>query len=437
MARRALRFELPGGRVVRLLRGEGEPIRDDVYEGERLFAGRLLEALRRGVLCVQDERGRPLPADAWLDWPLPDLHALRDAAYRLGAIEDEPPNEPLRCSNCDRPLPEHDPRDERDFERWYAPGDGRNPTVDGPVDASGSGARRFELRRPIRIGRGLLARHVDVRPVRVREVLPLWRALGRDEPFEPTAELVRAMGIVALGRVRDAGRIARALAACDDEAWADVERAFLDVQYSPRAFRPAVCGGCGAIEEIAAPESRELSGALPEPAARRLERQFPSFEQFGERTRRIAREVFEARGIEEVPLVIDGGTPWVDASGSPVWGTYTPRSGEAAPAGGALITIYYETFRRAWAEGRYDVDAEIRETIEHEVEHHLFDVGGGADPKDVAERDEAELILRQRLGARALRRARWSSAIRQTSKLLLFLAALAVLAVVVAAWLGR
>ena len=60
----------------------------------------------------------------------------------------------------------------------------------------------------------------------------------------------------------------------------------------------------------------------------------------------------------------------------------------AVPERPAEVTIFYRTFRAMWnEEGGYDWEAEIRETIEHELEHHVAFLTGD-DPMDEAERDE-------------------------------------------------
>jgi hypothetical protein len=127
---------------------------------------------------------------------------------------------------------------------------------------------------------------------------------------------------------------------------------------------------------------------------------FPDFDAFDAR----ARTLFEgcaggdASGpplAQSVRLIVEGGVPACDDGGEPLLGAYVPPGGDpAAPVGAAEITVYYRTFQAVWDEdGPYDWDGELRETIEHELEHH----GGwlvGHDPMDDDEREE---IARERV----------------------------------------
>jgi hypothetical protein len=64
------------------------------------------------------------------------------------------------------------------------------------------------------------------------------------------------------------------------------------------------------------------------------------------------------------------------------------------------VTIYYRTFVRIQEEeGPFDWDAELRETIEHELEHHVFHLRG-EDPMDEEERAEIEREAVRVLGHR-------------------------------------
>jgi rubrerythrin len=54
------------------------------------------------------------------------------------------------------------------------------------------------------------------------------------------------------------------------------------------------------------------------------------------------------------------------------------------------VTIYYRTFEAiAREEGPFDWEAELRETIEHELEHHLYFLRGH-DPMDEEEHAEID-----------------------------------------------
>jgi hypothetical protein len=60
------------------------------------------------------------------------------------------------------------------------------------------------------------------------------------------------------------------------------------------------------------------------------------------------------------------------------------------------VTIYYRTFEamarqagQAGQDGPFDWEGELRETIEHELEHHVYFLRGD-DPMDEAEREEID-----------------------------------------------
>jgi hypothetical protein len=121
---------------------------------------------------------------------------------------------------------------------------------------------------------------------------------------------------------------------------------------------------------------------------------FPDFDRFDDR----ARALFEHHAGDMaavVRLVVDEGVPACDDGGEPLLGAYLPPGGDpGAPVGSAEITVYYRSFAAMWDEGgSYDWEAELDETIEHELEHHAgWRVGH--DPMDDDERAE---IVRERV----------------------------------------
>src|SRR5207249_4687829 len=98
---------------------------------------------------------------------------------------------------------------------------------------------------------------ITLAPRTVGEAKPLFRALAKRR-FDVTADVVRAMGVVALGPDTDAARIAEALATCDDEAFGAVSDVFLASHYPPRLACIAFCKECGARNDVDAPYEREL-----------------------------------------------------------------------------------------------------------------------------------------------------------------------------------
>jgi ribosomal protein L40E len=230
-------------------------------------------------------------------------------------------------------------------------------------------------------------------------------------------------GIVALGAERDAGRIATALAECDDPAFFAVGDAFLGTHYVARLGAVALCEECGARNDVDAPYERECGGESERESESEGESQgaFPAFEGFAARARVLAEpRMAEIEGIE---LVVEGGTPAVDDGGEPLLGSYVPpHPGDAGtPTQAPVVTVYYRTFRAMWDEdGPYDWDDELAETIEHELEHHVSFLRGD-DPTDDEERavirDEAMRIVGKReAGRRALQGfgASWGDFLRRT-----------------------
>jgi hypothetical protein len=197
---------------------------------------------------------------------------------------------------------------------------------------------------------------------------------------------VAAMGIESLGPERDPRLIASALERCSEEAWSAIGELFLSAHYSPRLSTIALCPKCGARNDVDAPYEREfepLSGAVQSNA-----QLFTEFDAFDER----ARAFFESLARDQathLALVVDGGVPACDDGGEPLLGAYVPPGGDpSAPVGVAEITVYYRSFRATWEEdGPYDWQAELKETIRHELEHHAG-WRTGQDAMDDEERGE-------------------------------------------------
>jgi hypothetical protein len=439
-----LTLTLPSGRTVSVRRrGEGAPVADDRALGARMFSGRLVNAVASGrcEITPEGDGAQALDERALLSLRLSDYHAIRDAAWRVGAIALEPTD--LVCRNCDTPFtpaPEDAPLE--DLDRWYL--EGAEP-VAGP----------FPLPSPIVLPDGSLADEVSAHEVTVEEALPLLRAVVRSNGIRVSKAVVRALGIDALGETRDRGAMARALEDASDDAWAAIETLFLLLNYSPKASFPVVCASCGALHDVDAPPTRELEldpvaaetllgeREPREPLARDEElAPFPDEDAFAELALHIGREVYREMGVKNVELEVVFDTPPVDGSGEPLLGSYQPMT-ETDLAGyttlGFLIQVYYRTFERMYEDEPYDVPAELRETIEHEVEHHLNHLRGH-DPMDEEEREEAAREVARTFGRRAVRRAEVRAVVEEARGLGRFvLGALVVLgAIIVFLWLtGR
>jgi hypothetical protein len=221
-----------------------------------------------------------------------------------------------------------------------------------------------------------------------------------------TPAIVTAMGVVALGRERRASALVRALERASPDAFAAVIDHVHDAHYPPRLVAVHRCEACGARSNLDVPLERELPRE-PRRDARPRSRA-PDLEAFEERVRAHAEVVYAELGVRGVSLVVDDGVPACDDGGEPLLGAYTPAGvdpdlGVEHPP---EIRLYYRTFvDEARVDRSFDVDVEIRETLEHELTHHLHDLAGH-DPLDEEERraiaeDAARLVGRRELARRA------------------------------------
>jgi hypothetical protein len=350
----------------------------------------LLELLAGDVSLLEGET----PLDP-LQLPLRDFHALRGVATRLGWLAEESVD--IACRNCSRTL-SVSPCASLEIGPFLH-GELHDPELDATLDLSRAHAiPEIPLGPPALVDRG---RELTLRDVTVAQAAPLHRALRRRH-LAVSERLVRAMGIESIGPERDPRRLADALARCSEEAWTAIGDLFLQAHYLPRLCAVVLCPTCGARNDVDAPYAREFEPTAPDgpgftrPAetAESNETTFPDFDHFDERAVALFDRSAGA-ATAEVRLVVDGGVPACDDGGEPLLGSYVPPGGDpGAPVGSAEIAIYYRTFRAIWEEdGPYDWEGELRETIDHELEHH---VGWriGHDPMDDAEREE---IARERV----------------------------------------
>lgn len=420
------KLTLPSGKLVALRpakTSERAPLAR--APGAPLFA-EVEGAIAEGRLVITHD-GAPIDPGSLV---LRDFHVLRALLARSGLIEEEEIE--ISCRNCGETMRVR-PCASLEIGPWVD-GELDDPELDStlplgqPIDVP-----------PLPLGRVRTARTVIFEERTVAEARPLFAAAARP-PLDVTAEVVRAMGIVALGAEDDPAKIADALATCDDAAFFAVGDAFVSTHYAPRLGSVVFCEACGARNDVDAPNERELPGAHgegerePERGDAR-ERRFPSFEAFAARARAVARGMLHAMPGEPVELVVEGGTPAVDDGGEPLLGSYVPsHPGDAGtPSRSPVVTVYYRTFAAMWSEeGPYDWDDELVETIEHELEHHVSFLRGD-DPMDDEERavirDEAMRIVgRREASRRAIEGfgASWIDFLRRTWPLwLLALVALA------------
>jgi hypothetical protein len=397
---------LPSGRVVglSLLADAGDVA---AGHGPSALFSEALVFLERGLLLRSE--GRPIEPRSLA---LCDFHALRAILTRLSWLEEREVT--IACRNCQAEI-SHAPC--RALELGpFVDRELHHPELDRTLDTTA-----LHPIPGVRVHKES-ARTITLGPVTLGQARPLHAALARRRLHFDEA-VVSAMGLVALGAERSPLRVARALARCDEGAMLAIGRLFLRAHYPPRLFSIARCGACGARNDVDAPYDRELEpGVDPRPplsgrvtghpyrASRmRGERkgEFLGFEAFDKR----AVELFAAIAKEqegEVTFVVEGGIPACDEGGEPLLGSYTaPFTGDASsPSKKGEVTVFYRTFLAIWDEdGPYDWEAELAETVEHELEHHEGH-RRGHDEVDLAEQraidDEAIELVGARGSARLL-----------------------------------
>ncbi|WP_437939952.1 metallopeptidase family protein [Sorangium sp. So ce341] len=407
---------LPSGTVVRLSDAAARAEAATLFGApggrggdERASVGRCARDVQvlAGPSVLTDARGAPLDP---LGLPLADAHVLRALLASAGVVPEEPGA--YTCENCGAPF-EVAPSQLLEIGP-FTDGELDDPELDRPFD--------FGALHPIpalRVGRAV-CRGVRFAERTVEEAMPLLRLPG-EGALRITPSLVVAMGIAALGRERRAKVIADALAAAPDEAWAAIVDLYHEARYPARLVAVHRCQGCGARNDLDVPLERELARAplrAPEAGADDPEEPgapagragaFPDLDAFEARVRAAAERIYAARGVRNIDLFIDAGVPACDDGGEPLLGCYTPGTpaDELGIARPPEIRIFYRTFRsEARADPGFDVDAEIAETIDHEVTHHLHHLAG-SDPLDDEEHAQIEREELRRIGhAEAARRAR-------------------------------
>jgi hypothetical protein len=325
---------------------------------------------------------------------LRDFHALRAIATRLGWLFEETVE--IACRNCAASI-RHAPCAALALGP-FIDGELNDPELDRTLD--------FGAVHPvpaISLDGGRVALEVRLRPLTVAEAAPLHRALRRRR-LAVSERVVRAMGVVAVGPERDPTQLAKALARCSEQAWSAIGDLFIEAHYPLRLSSIAVCPACDARNDVDAPYEREfeLSGGVP-PTNGQL---FPDFDTFAARARVVFERQMRTDEKPEIAMIVDDGVPACDDGGEPLLGAYVPPGGDRdAPVSVAEVTVYYRTFRAVWEqEGRYDWEAELDETIEHELEHHAGWLVGH-DPMDDDERDEIAAERARVLGHMAVERA--------------------------------
>ena len=383
---------LPSGRRLDLhVTGEAKEPRS-AEKGAPLFS-EVLDLLEGGIVRIEADAAA---LDAH-DLALGDFHVLRALLVKAGFVAEEEVT--ITCRNCGADLAVN-PCAALETAPWID-GELGDPELDATLPFGDPITIHV-----IALGKVRNATTVTFAARTVRESLPLFAAVARD-PFEVTADVVTSMGIEALGPETSPKRIAEALAECDDLPFDAVTRAYLDGIYPLRLGAIAFCKKCKARNDVDAPYEREFPSAPPEDgdadgvdvAHSRL----PDAGDFADLAHEIAEPLVAEIPGEKVDLVVDDRTAAVDDGGEPLLGAYEPPiRGEdpRMPTRPPTVTIYYRTFAKIEKEeGPYDWEDELRETIEHEIEHHVYWLRGD-DPMDAAERNEIDREALRVIGKR-------------------------------------
>jgi Zincin-like metallopeptidase len=343
--------------------------------------------------------GQPIK---FVDLPLCDFHTLRAILRKLGEVRER--KLAIECTNCGHTfqvLPcstlELGP---------FRHGELGDPELDAPFDFSAN----HELPPP---RDGAAASQVRLEPRNVGDAAPLHRAIRADRPLRITSDVVRGMGIAAIGDETHTPKIARLLAKAPDAFFDAVASLFESAHYPPRLDVPHRCPECGVVEWVPVPVSRELALEPPEGkplSARESETAFMDVDAFTVLVREEADAAWRELQIGAIDLTVIEGAAEADDAGEPLLGCYRPPAPEALVPEPAEIRLFYRTFANMWRdEGEYDVRAEVSETIRHELEHHGGHLAGD-DPLDDEEqaqirREELRRVGKRESEARAVRAA--------------------------------
>ena len=393
-AKLPLRLLLPSGRALRVAARTGAHAVEPAEPPASPFEA--ARALLEGPVALSDDAGERVDAGS-LD--VRDFHVLRVVLAQAGLLGE--PEVRFRCANCDTEVVTR-PALEVELAP-FVDGELDDPQLDAPFD--------FEAQHPtppLRVGRAEAA-SVTLAPVSLDASMPLFRALARPS-LRIDARTAQALGVVAVGDERRAAVIARALARADDDAFDAIVDLVDEARYARRLVARVRCDACGAVELVDAPAARECPRDFERADEAPAPDGFPDADGFERLVRAAADATYRSAGVAPgaVDLVVDDDVPDVDDGGVALLGSYVPAcvdpdTGAALPA---EVRLYFRTFRAMWGDEPFDLDAEVRETLAHELAHHLAALAGD-DPTDEAERAEiAEDAARHVGRSETIRRAR-------------------------------
>lgn len=358
---------LPSGAKVKLRATKANDAPRRRKPGEPLFSE---------VLGLFDDGTITLDGTDVRDLALADFHVVRAVLTKHGLVDEEEIE--IGCANCEAKMRLR-PCSKLEIGP-YVDGELEDPQLDAldPPNVE------HEIE-----GLGV----VKLAPRTVREAAPLFAAVGRPT-LDVTPTVVDALGL--------SGASAEDVADCDDDAFGELCELFLRTHYPLRLGAIVFCPECKARNDVDAPYERELETRARESGDVRA---VPPFDEFADRAQAIAAPLLAEIPGEKVLLVVEAGTPEVDDGGEPLLGSYVPGSGGLPPT----VTVYYKTFCAIEAdEGPYEWEEELAETIEHELEHHVYFLTGD-DPMDAAERAEIEREALRVVGKREAARRELSA----------------------------
>lgn len=398
----------------------GRPRLGETFE-VLLPSGRTIELCAKRVAGASDLRQAielgaiSVPSAAELRaLPLCDANVVEGILAAIGAFDREPVV--VVCRNCGDEVEMEPAATLPVAPLLKPPGDEELDRPPSPIDAWDREAlhplpRTITVGRRHKVDRVLLARRTFADREALERLLP---ADDEDDPgLEVSPRLVRALGISAVARdqtrVTSAIAIARAIEALRGQAfwdvWDAIVRAFDAQHWPPRLLAACPCPKCGArndVEVVRLPLEwvDELRAQKHDAAP------FPDLAEFRARAAAITREVLAGTRLEGLPgleVIVDDDVPPCDEGGEPILGCYTPapdiddavRLDDGARY---TITLFYRSFRADNEIEPYDVDAEIRETIDHELEHHVGFLRGH-DPLADEEHEEIAREHARRRGA--------------------------------------
>lgn len=423
---------LPSGAIVHLsraalTRARAAAVPGSVGASPGPFAQALALLSAEGVLSTESG-GAPLDV---YTLPIRDVHTLRALLTRAAHLPEEPAG--FTCENCGASF-ETAPTSHLETGP-FVDGELGDPELDAPFPFGApqpiprvllpTVAPRPSGRRPTSLppvsrpsGARSDTRAADTITFAERtadDARALFRAAdawltGRSRAMRITPAIVLGMGIVALGTERRTSVLAQALASASGAAWSRVVDLWLDAAYPRRLFGLYRCPECGARNDLDVPLAREWDREASRARARSNPRDaFPDLDTFEQRVRAHADRIYAARGVRNIDLFVDAGVPACDDGGEPLLGSYLPGGTDETTfvPRSPEVRLYYRTFKSEYAaDPTFDVEAEIAETIDHEIEHHLNHLGG-EDPLDDEERAAIDKEDLRRIGAReAARRTR-------------------------------